>query len=304
LFSSISGYFYSKLTSAPFIFEVPDLWPEELVTIKTALTPLLMVVGRFFAKVAYASPDATITVSGLAAKHIIYQYKPKPPVFGIPVGVDPTKFSKLEKHDARQKLIDRKVIPSSLQHKFLVLYSGLISEAQNVDNLILAAAELRDPGIAILVIGEGPSKRKIQQLAQELKLDNIHFLSQQPREVMPIIISSADVCTVMLANDPIFGIALPTKFYEYLACCKPLLGICSGELAQIIQSKKIGYVAKVGDVKGIVSAIQMLKSSDLLMSNLESNCSDAISEFTIESIATQFSRIIGEKRRRAVIAYS
>jgi hypothetical protein len=40
--------------------------------------------------------------------------------------------------------------------------------------------------------------------------------------------------------EPIFGIVFPTKFYEYIACDKPIIAICKGELSEVINFNKIG----------------------------------------------------------------
>ena len=46
-----------------YIYEAPDLWPEELVNVKSLLLPFIMSFGKIVAKLSYKSADIIITVS-------------------------------------------------------------------------------------------------------------------------------------------------------------------------------------------------------------------------------------------------
>jgi glycosyltransferase involved in cell wall biosynthesis len=109
---------------------------------------------------------------------------------------------------------------------------------------------------------------------------------------MPIIISAADVCMVMLSPEPIFDIALPTKFYEYIACGKPIIGICSGELANIINSNNIGYTVNAGDTARLASIIKELRSSPALLQTMENNSYNTLQKFSLDSISSQFLNLL------------
>ena len=292
LFSSFIGFAYAKFTNSFFVLEVPDLWPEELVNIKTRLSFLFMKLGRLVAKLAYALPDCMVTISGLAVLRITESYKPKMPVYGIPIGVDPSKFPVLSKTKSRQELIEKGVFPQELANKFIVLYSGLISVAQRVETLAYAAEILKnEKDIAFVIIGEGEKKKTLEQLKQDLELHNLFLLPIQPRELVPSIISSTDICAITLSDEPIFEIALPTKFYEYLASRKPLLGICKGELANIINSNGIGRIASHDDIHNIASCIKEFRDSPNLLQTMINNSEKALQRFSLDKIADDFSRI-------------
>jgi colanic acid biosynthesis glycosyl transferase WcaI len=293
LFSSFIGNAYAKFTKSFFILEVPDLWPEELVNIKTNLSFLFMKLGKLVAKVAYMLPDCIVTISDLAVLRITSTYKPKVPVYSIPIGVDPSKFPLISKDKSREELIEKKVFPPELGDKFIILYSGLISIAQQVESLAYASEVLKDEKeIAIVIIGEGERKKTIERLKKERDLQNLFLLPIQPRILMPTIISSADVCAITLSDEPIFEIALPTKFYEYLACRKPLLGLCKGELANIINSTGIGRVANHDDIQNLASHIKEFRNSPTLLRSMKNNCEKTLQRFSLEKIADEFDKIL------------
>lgn len=299
LFSSIIGWVYSRMTRSFFVYEAADLWPEELVTVKSVVTPLIMRIGRVAAKISYAIPDMIVTVSDLAAETISSRYKPKSKVYSIPIGVDVSKFQKLSKENSRVELTNIKILPEYVVRSFIILYSGIISSAQQVENLVYAAERLKvDKDIAIVIIGDGEDKPKLLYLKSKHDLDNLYLLPFQPRHIIPSIISASDVCTVLLSPNPIYDIAVPTKFYEYLACGKPIVGVCRGELARLINSYRIGRTVDPGDIERLVEIVNELKNSPDLVRMMEDNCAIALEKFSLDNLASIFSDILKKEKVR------
>lgn len=299
LFSSFIGSVYAKFTNSFFVLEMPDLWPEELVTMKIRFTSIVMSIGTRMAKLAYSLPDTIITISESAAEIISSKYQPKAPVYGLPVGVDPSGFPNITKHQSRMSLIEKNVFPKELENKFIILYSGIISPAQQVENLAYVAEKLKtQKDLAIVVIGQGEVRRTLEVLKKEQSLDNFYLLPSQPRNLMPEIIASADVCSIMLSSEQIFEIALPTKFYEYLASKKPILGICKGELARIIEHSNIGIVAESVNAEQIALHILKLKDSPELLGTMEKNCQTVLQRFSLEKISNDLSDILTKEARK------
>lgn len=289
IFSSFIGFVYSKFTKSIFVYEVSDIWPEELTVFRTPLWFIIGPIGKFVANLSYIGPDIIIAIGNLAAAYISQEYKPKATVFAMPIGVDPNKFPRLSKDDCRMDLIKVGILPENLVNKFIILYSGLISNATRVENIAYAANKLKDEkDVVFLIVGDGEGKQNLARLKVEKNLENFYLLEFQPREIMPSIISAADVCIVSLPSEAIFDVDVPTKFYEYLACCKPLIGISQGEVAEIINSSNIGRTAKAGDIDKLVDIIKELKYSPDLMETLKDNCYATLNRFSLDSLASSF----------------
>ena len=233
MFSSLIAFFYSRITRVFFIYEVSAFWPEELVALKNNVYFIMLFFGRFFAKVSYTLPDMLVVISNFAAKYIENNYHPKSPVYAMPIGVDPARFPTITKESSRKELIQKNILPAALESKFIVLYAGVITKVTKVDNLVYAAKKLKNSqsNIAFLVIGEGEEKERLIVNKSENMINNLHLLPFQDENLVPYIISSADVCVIPLSSEPIYETTVPTKFFDYLACSKPLIGICEGELA-------------------------------------------------------------------------
>lgn len=291
VFSSIVGFIYSRLLRCIYIYEAPDVWPDELVVMESPLLPFIMSFGKIIAKLSYYKADLIITVSESAAEYIISNYDPNAKVFGIPSGVDIEKFSPTPKVIARDKLIKQNILPSILNDKFIILYSGRISPAQKIDDLVQAGKKLlKYQDIYIVIIGEGAANDMLHKVKVQNKIDNVIFLPFQKREMMPSLISSVDVCALFLSPEPVFGIAIPTKFYEYLSCLKPIIGVCHGEVEKIINRYNIGLTCQSGNVDELTESIlkirKLASSTDLLP-----NCSKALNNFSLETISHEFAKV-------------
>jgi glycosyltransferase involved in cell wall biosynthesis len=293
IFSSLIGLIYSRLFHCKYFYEVPDLWPEELFFREDHLSTMLFILGKFIAKVTYFFPDKILTTTKYSADYLIENYHPKSSVHGIPVGVDVKDFKAISKNEARLQLINLSLYDKEFLNKFIVLYTGRLSVAQGVSRFVDIATKLKkDQDIILLIIGEGPERKKLESAKLEKKLDNLVILSAQKRALMPSIISSCDVCTIILSPEPIFRVVFPTKFFEYLACSKPILGICQGELSELIKENSIGVVSERGEGCELANSIKEMKNSPNEMLNYEQNSARLLKKYSIEEISLQFKKIL------------
>src|SRR5206468_2435978 len=119
MFSSLIGFFYSKITRAFFIYEVSAFWPEELVAIKNNVYFILLLFGKIFAKISYTLPDMLVVISNFAAKFLANKYHPKVLVYAMPIGVDPARYPSRTKESSRKELIQQNILPAELEDKFI-----------------------------------------------------------------------------------------------------------------------------------------------------------------------------------------
>ena len=234
-----------------------------------------------------------IVISELAGEYVNKTYKPKVLVYPLAIGVDPGRYHLRSKETSRKELIEKNVFPRDLENKFIVLYSGVISKVTNVENLVLAASKIKnETDIAFLIIGEGEEKAKLEQMRRIDKISNLLLLPFQASIFVPHIIAAADVCVVPLSDEPIYETTVPTKFYDYLACHKPQIGICAGELAMLIDSNKIGVTVKVGDIDGLVETILSLKNSPSTIQLMTQNLARVLKDFTVDNLASKFGNVL------------
>ncbi|UUZ52987.1 hypothetical protein LP419_28555 [Massilia sp. H-1] len=84
--------------------------------------------------------------------------------------------------------------------------------------IVEAATALRqEPGIALVVVGDG--SRHAWMLEQKLArgLDNLHLPGRFPVSAMPAMMQKASALLVTLADQEIFRYTVPSKIQAYLA---------------------------------------------------------------------------------------
>ena len=294
MFSSFIGFFYSKVTKSFFIYEVSAFWPEELIALKNKFYFISLFFGKIFAKISYSLPDMLIVISNFAAKYIANRYHPKVLIYAMPIGVDPDRYPYRTKESSRKELIRKNIVPVALENKFIVLYAGVITKVTKVKNIIYAANKLKinQNNIAFLIIGEGEEKESIERFRLENEINNLYLLPFQDAKIVPYIISAADVCVVPLSSEPIYETTIPTKFFDYLACNKPQIGICGGELEELINSNKIGVTVKDGETDKLVGVLLSLSNSPSLIDSMKLNSRELLSNFTLDKLSSNFNKAL------------
>jgi len=292
-FSCLIGFIYSRATRSFFVYEVSAFWPEELVAFRVNLYFILLHVGKIFVRIAYVLPDMIIVISELAGEYVNKTYRPKVLVYPLAIGVEPSRYHLSSKETSRKELIEKKVFPRDLENKFIVLYSGVISKVTKIENLVMAAGKIKNQtDIAFLIIGEGEEKAKLDEIRRRDRISNLFLLPFQASTFVPYIIDAADVCVVPLSNEPIYETTVPTKFYDYLACHKPQIGICAGELKRLIDSNNIGVTVKNGDIDRLVETILSLKNSPSSIQKMTENSARVLREYTLDNLAVKFNIVL------------
>jgi glycosyltransferase involved in cell wall biosynthesis len=177
-------------------------------------------------------------------------------------GVDGTRFGP-ERRDAarRQGVGDDEV---------LAVYAGLHGVAQGLDQVVRAAAGLpADGDVRIVLVGDGPEKRGLVELAASLDAPAVRFADPIPYEEVPGLLASADVAIIPL-REYLPG-AVPSKLYEAMASAIPVVLVASGEAAQIVESADAGIVVAPGDVTGLRDALVALAADPERRARLGAN---------------------------------
>jgi glycosyltransferase involved in cell wall biosynthesis len=297
LFSAFIGFLYSKVTKCFYIYEVSAFWPEELQAIRHNGYVIVQYFGKIFAKISYMLPNMLIVISHHAEKYLTQNYHIKRPIHVMPIGVDPSRYPPKSKEYSRKQLIKNNILPEFLENKFIILYAGVITKVTKVENIFYAADKLNnnENNIAFIVVGEGEEKQRLEQFRKDKRLINLLLLPFQSYVMVPYIVSAADICVVPLSSGQIYETTIPTKFFDYLACNKPQIGICEGELADIINANKIGVTLKDGEIDKLVDTIMFLKNSPQLLKSMEENTNAVLQMFTLDTLSSKLKEVLKKR---------
>lgn len=155
-----------------------------------------------------------------------------------------------------------------LENKFIVMYSGNIGKAQNVDLIPEIAKKLRgNTKIQFVIIGEGWSKETVKQRLAELKLNNVLILPYQPLDKISHSLGAAHVSYISLqgANS---AVSVPSKTYNCLATGSTLLCVADkdSEIARIVQDNNVGKVFDKTQIEEMSQFLEELANNSNILS--------------------------------------
>jgi glycosyltransferase involved in cell wall biosynthesis len=171
-----------------------------------------------------------------------------------------------------------------LEGKFIVTFAGTLGIAQGLWSIIHAAKLLRHyDKIALLFIGDGPVKKNLIELAQELKLTNTFFHPQVPITNITPYLNISDVLLVSLKNDVVFDTFIPSKMFDFMACGKPIILSVNGEARRIFEEAQAGIYVRPENFYELSNAIIELYENPELCCR----CGESVRSYVIKNFSRQ-----------------
>jgi glycosyltransferase involved in cell wall biosynthesis len=196
----------------------------------------------------------------------------------VPTGVDTKRFKPMDKKAIRAKL--------SIPDGFIWMFSGSLFKLKRVEWIIRLCARLNsDFKFNVLIVGDGPERQSLQNLAKTLGIDNIIFKGLITREDMPEYMAAADVLLLFSETE-----GLPNCIQEAMAVGMPVVATRVGGMPDIIKDGYNGYL--VENESEAETALRQLMSSPVLAAQMGSNAlSFARQTLSIDKILEQIVKI-------------
>ena len=175
LFLGVSGWIAAQWWNAPLIFNVADLWPDSVRDLGVMRDGVLLRLSYRLERWIYRN-STMITAVTEGIRDTLLRTKRIPPekVLFLPNGVDTTLF----RPAAPDETLKREL---GLTGKKIILYAGNHGYAGAVEQILYAAQCLHhETSLHFLLIGEGPEKQKLIELAAQLGSSNVTFHDQVP----------------------------------------------------------------------------------------------------------------------------
>jgi len=212
----LAGWMTRLLKRAPMVFNAQDIWPDGLVSMGRLRSKPLIGVLRAIEKFVYRKADRISVVSDGMRENLIEKGVPSEKLAVIPNWVDTEFITPAERMNPFR-------IGQGLEDRFLILFAGNVGYAAGLRCVLEAAQRVAsDPRVFFLVVGEGSAKHELQAYADTLGLENVRFLTTQPRELLPQLLGSADLSLVTL-RDGMGSLSVPSKSYAIMASARPML---------------------------------------------------------------------------------
>ncbi|MFC2336615.1 MAG: glycosyltransferase family 4 protein [Negativicutes bacterium] len=142
---------------------------------------------------------------------------------------------------------------------FRVLYTGNMGRFHDLKLAVEAFRTL--PNAELIFVGEGASKAEV--MARARGMQNVRFLPFLGETAYREMLITADAFLVSLEAN-LSGMAVPSKFYTYLAAGRPIIAISdmTTEMAMTIREKEVGFVVPHGDVRAFLAAVEFLRENE------------------------------------------
>lgn len=208
------------------------------------------------------SSDLVACVSEEVARKVVELGAPEERVLVTPCSVDVDDFAPGPHGDAvRQR--------HGLEGRFVVGWVGSFRRFHGIDLLLRAFASAfgSRSDVALLLVGDGFERPRMEQMAAELRIHNAVFTGGVPHSEVAAHMSAMDVATVVDPGHGEFHYS-PLKIREYMACGRAVVAPRSGQLARFLGDGDAALLVPPGDVQSLTQALTELEAQPDLRRSL------------------------------------
>ena len=236
------GLLAARRFGVPLLVISQDVFPEIAVSVKRLENPVLVGVLRALVGLYLRRADRIVAIGETMRRRLEAKGAPGDRIAVIPNWVDTEEITPQPRDNAwaaGKRLVGR----------FVVMHSGNIGHAQDLDSLLRAATFLRDlDDLLLILIGFGVRHAELRELTRRLELtDVVEFKPYQPRDVLSQSLSSAALHYVGLAKG-LSGFVVPSRLYGILAAGRPVLVAADedSETVRLVREVGCGIVVPPG----------------------------------------------------------
>jgi glycosyltransferase involved in cell wall biosynthesis len=235
----------------PLVVISQDVFPEIALQLKRLENPAVVALLRGLVSLYLKRADRVVAIGETMRLRLEEKGARKEKLRVIPNWIDTQRLQPLEGDNqwARERGYDP---------RFVVMHSGNVGHAQDLDSLVRSATFLRDlDDLTITIIGMGARHAELVALAELLEVDQVKFAFYQPRHLLQQSLSGADVHVVGLASG-LAGYVVPSRLYGILAVARPVIVAADeeSETAQVVQQVGCGIVVPPGRPELLARAIR------------------------------------------------
>ncbi|ULL20123.1 glycosyltransferase WbuB [Paenibacillus sp. H1-7] len=240
----------SKITKTKFIFVAFDVYPDNALILgaikKGGIIERLM---RYINTKVYQHATKIVAL-GSEMKSYMINTNIAPDCTNIEVIPNWYNDKKIGK---TSKIHNKEFKELNERWPFVVLYSGNMGTAQDMDTILQCISNLKNRNdVFFLFTGHGNKADYVKQYFLTNNINNAKVYGFLLGEDYNDVLKIADVCLVSLAVG-IEGVGVPSKTYGYLAAGKPVISIMSSEtdIAKHLETFSAGGNVKQGDSTGL-----------------------------------------------------
>lgn len=240
----------------------------------------------------WRNADIVLPVTQVLAEHLVAKGVARDRVVVIPNGINEDHYRNLPTTDeAKQRF--------RLTGKLVIGFTGFVREWDRLDRIMhWIAQQPSDVGAHLLVVGDGPARKEIEECAASLGVsDRLTFTGVVRREEVPAIAMAFDIAL----QTALVPYASPLCLFEYLALSKAIVAPDQPNHHEILTDRVDSVLYDPDDDQGIEKALDVLGKDTVLREKVAHAARQVVSnkQLTWNQHATKvvglFSRLLVEK---------
>ncbi len=289
------GLAVARRTGAPLIVISQDVFPEIAVELRRLENPALVGLLRGLVNAYLRRADRVVAIGETMAERLVAKGVVRERLAVIPNWVDTAALAPSPRDN-----------PWALEHglagKFVVMHSGNVGYAQNLELLVRASTFLRDlDDLEIVIIGTGARLVEMEELANRLDADKVRFFPYQPRATLSQSLGSAHVHYVGLAPR-LAGFVVPSRMYGILSAGRPVFvaADADSETAQLVQDVGCGVVVPPNRPELLAAAIRSARGGAMNLADMGERArafalADASQEVAFDRYRALLAELVGSR---------
>jgi colanic acid biosynthesis glycosyl transferase WcaI len=241
----------------PLVVVSQDVFPEIAVELGRLTNPVLVRLLDLLTRLYLRRADTVVAIGETMKRRLEHKGVRPERVRVIQNWVDTTAISP-------QPRVNPWALANGFGDRFVVMHSGNIGHAQDLDTLIRASTRLDDLStLAVTLVGFGARHAHYVRMAEEVRAETVTFLDYQPRDMLSQSLSSADIHFVGLARG-LSGYVVPSRLYGILAVARPVIAAADedSETAQLVRDVGCGIVIPPGEPDVLAQTIRATASGE------------------------------------------
>lgn len=243
-----------------------------------------------FKRFSLSGADA-VTVNSSATKNKVISIAPdisEPRL--IPMGVTTTEPNRQQGAELRSKYREG--------NGPLLVFVGRLVYGKGVDDLLQAVAIIKTtlPDVKVLIVGEGPLRSDLENLALSLKIaDRVIFTGWVASSEVSNYLAAADMFVGPSKQSPdgwIEGQGL--TFLEAMAAGTVVIATASGGIEDSVTDEKSGILVPENSPQAIAESVLRLEADSSLRDYLETQAKQVVGRFSRGKSASSFSDLFDE----------
>jgi colanic acid biosynthesis glycosyl transferase WcaI len=285
----VVAWWLARVRGAKAVYNVQELYPDFAVNQGVVKQRWLIGLLRGLERLVYRLNDVVVSISPWFNRIIEARGVPPEKLRMIPNFADTEFYRPLPRRNPFSR-------EHGLDDTFVVLYGGNIGLSQDWESLLLAAERLRKHPIVFVILGDGVRRRWLEDEVQRRDLRNVRILGYQPKERVPEIHATSDLCTIPMKPGTTSD-TFPSKIYTIMACARPVLVQADpgSELESVVHASGCGVVVPAGDPEAFHDGIlEAYENRGGLAAAGESGRTFVLREYSRAAIGKKYSELIAE----------